>query len=169
MNTHLLNTKSIIKFILIPLLSLISSTSFADLQVRVVNENSLPYEYSPMNYDNSPMNYDNSPMNYDNSEMNYDNSPSNYDNSSSNYENTAHGGHKRIILNSRFYGYYVYSPKGIMNIFSARGERMFYSPPKTSAVFHSQSGEFVGAIARSNDTPILALTNLGYKLLITSN
>jgi len=97
---------------------------WADLRAIIINENSLPYNLSPSNYDNSPSNYDNSSSNYDNSASNYDNSPSNYDNSSSNYDNGRNGDRRVISDDNTFLGYYVFGSGGIINFYSAGGERV---------------------------------------------
>ncbi|WP_118861341.1 hypothetical protein [Haemophilus haemolyticus] len=136
----------------------------ADLRVNLINESSLPYDYSPNNYDNSPNNYDNSINNYDNSPNNYDNSPNNYENSPNNYDNSI-SGHNRLIYNSSFVGYYVRTSNGVTNFYSPKGVRMFYNPPKTVAVFDGESGEFVGVIGNINNQLSLALTQYGNKVL----
>lgn len=108
----------------------------ADLRVNLINESSLPYDYSPNNYDNSPNNYDNSIS-----------------------------GHNRLIYNSSFVGYYVRTSNGVTNFYSPKGVRMFYNPPKTVAVFDGESGEFVGVIGNINNQLSLALTQYGNKVL----
>lgn len=108
----------------------------ADLRVNLINESSLPYDYSPNNYDNSPNNYDNSIS-----------------------------GHNRLIYNSSFVGYYVRTSNGVTNFYSPKGVRMFCNPPKTVAVFDGESGEFVGVIGNINNQLSLALTQYGNKVL----
>ena len=46
-------------------LAAINASALApDLPIAVVDESTLPYDFSPSNYDNSPSNYDNSESNY---------------------------------------------------------------------------------------------------------
>ena len=140
----------------------------ADLPVALVNEASLPYEFSPLNYDNSPSNYDNSVSNYDNSPSNYDNSESNYDNSSSNYDN-GRNGKRRLVLKDgstlKYVGYYVRAKNGVTNFFSPSGKRVFYNPKKGRALFGGQNGQFFGVLARVNGEFSIALTEEGFKVL----
>ncbi len=145
-----------------------SLASAADLQVVAVNSNSLPYEFSPTNYYNSPINYDNSIINFDNSPTNFDNAETNFINSSNNYENSSNG-KNRILLNRSgtfyFAGYYVIAPNGIINFFSSRGKRMFYSPKNGKGVFGGTDGDFYGVLANFNGRLSLGLTEQGIRML----
>lgn len=150
---------------------LLSPLAMADLEVVLINKSDLPYSLSPSNYSNSSSNYDNSISNYDNSKSNYANSKTNYDNSSSNFNN-GKSGDKRLLLKkdgSYYYiGYYVWTDKGRINFFSASGDRIFYSPPKTDAIFDGEKGEFAGAMATLNDKNVLAVTEKGQITLAKS-
>lgn len=153
----------IIIFLLLPVIA------NADLVLIFVDESSLPYDLSPRNYDNSPRNYDNSVRNYDNSIRNYSNSPRNYDNSHRNYDN-GKSGKRRLLIEKNdglyFAGYYVWSDGGIQNFFSTNGERIFYSPPKTGAIFDSENGEFCGTLANLKGEDVLAITEKGQLVLL---
>jgi len=144
-------------------------SSYADLLVSVREESSLPYEFSPSNYENSPSNYANSVSNYENSPSNYANSESNYANSSSNYANGA-GGERRLILEedgqSYRVGYYVRADSGVINFFSVKGKRLFYSAAAGSGVFHGKSGFFCGVLARVGGELQLVLTEAGERVLL---
>lgn len=145
-------------------LILLPLSAKADLAIILTKEVNLPYALSPSNYDNSSSNYDNSISNYDNSESNYDNSPSNYDNSPSNYENGSTG-KKRLLYNKNgiltYVGYYAITEDGLINFYSPKGLRLFYSPPKTDAIFDGNKGKFCGAIASKDGENVLALTKKG--------
>ena len=148
-----------------------SPTFAADLPVAIINESSLPYDFSPSNYDNSPSNYDNSISNYDNASSNYDNSESNYDNSSSNYDNGRNGNRRLLYKDGsswKFAGYYVRGGSGVTNFYSPTGKRMFYNPKKGRAVFNGKDGSFCGALAKVGETFSLALTEQGVKTLLLS-
>lgn len=147
---------------------LISHAAWADLPVALVNENRLPYNFSPSNYDNSASNYDNSISNYDNSASNYDNSESNYDNSASNNDNSR-SGERRLIFQengvTNFAGYYLSAGNGTTNFFSPRGKRIFYNPKKGRGIFSGKDGMFCGVLANIGGKMSLALTEQGAKIL----
>lgn len=145
------------------------SPSWADIRAIIINENSLPYNLSPSNYDNSPSNYDNSSSNYDNSVSNYHNSPSNYDNSSSNYDNGSNGDRRIISEDNKFLGYYVFGADGIINFYSAGGERVGYIPSggHTQSIF-SESG-WCGTMGEQQGRTVLGLTQSCFYRFLLSN
>lgn len=145
------------------------SASWADIRAIVINENSLPYDLSPSNYDNSPSNYDNSSSNYDNSVSNYDNSPSNYDNSPSNYDNGINGDRRVVSEDNTFLGYYVFGSDGIINFYTAGGERIGYIPSggHTQSIF-SENG-WCGTMGEQQGRPVLGLTQSCYYRFLLSN
>ena len=143
----------------------------ADLPIAVVDDSSLPYEFSANNYDNSPSNYDNSISNYDNSPSNYDNSESNYDNSASNYDNGRSGKRRLIYIDDgtpKYAGYYVRAKNSVTNFFSPSGRRVFYNPKKGRGIYGGKDGSFCGVLARVDGKFSLALTESGLKLLLMS-
>lgn len=143
----------------------------ADLPIALVDESSLPYDFSPSNYDNSPSNYDNSISNYDNSSSNYDNSESNYDNSASNFDNSRSGERRLIYIDGstpKYAGYYVRAKSGVTNFFSPSGKRIFYNPKKGPGLYGGKDGSFCGVLARVDGKFSLALTESGLKLLLVS-
>ncbi|EKA6050248.1 hypothetical protein OLZ68_002118 [Vibrio vulnificus] len=150
---------------------ILSTSAFADLEVILANESDLPYALSPSKYSNSSSNYSNSISKYSNSGSKYSNSSSKYDNSPSKYSN-GKSGNQRLLLKkdgSYFYiGYYVWGDDGLINFFSSSGERLFYSPPETDAVFDGDKGEFAGTIATQKDSKILAVTEKGQVALVKS-
>ncbi|MBP3194775.1 MAG: hypothetical protein J6M05_03815 [Cardiobacteriaceae bacterium] len=146
-------------FLFIPILAL------CDLEIQLVDEYFLPYQYSPSNYNNSSMNYANSSINYANSSTNYANSETNYKNSSTNYQNSIRGNH-RLVYDNSFAGYYVENGSGLINFFSANGKRMFYMPKGTVAVFDSDVGKFSGVVAQGDyGRYYLFLTEYGFNVL----
>ncbi|EAQ97416.1 hypothetical protein [Congregibacter litoralis] len=161
---------AIVRTLLVSWLMMVANAN-ADLGIHFVEESSLPYELSPRNYDNSPSNYDNSVSNYDNSVSNYDNSPNNYDNSKNNYDNGKSGSQRLLVSRGEvnyFAGYYVFSDAGVLNFFSVEGERLYFSPAGSSAVFLSESGDFAGTVADMSGETVLALTDQGQLALIAS-
>lgn len=143
----------------------------ADLPIALVDESSLPYEFSPRNYDNSPSNYDNSISNYENSPSNYENSESNYDNSALNFDNGRSGDRRLIYFDDstpKYAGYYVRAKSGVTNFFSPRGKRMFYNPKKGRSIYGGENGSFCGVLARVDGKFSLALTESGLKVLLLS-
>jgi hypothetical protein len=128
----------------------------ADMQLFVINRNSLNFDLGPMNYNNSHMNYNNSHINYDNSHLNYDNSYMNL--------NNGINGNKRLISTDNFYlGYYVFGKKGVTNFFSKNGKRIAYNPGggHTSSIFFSEGG-WCGTIAQQNRRLVLGVTKQCY-------
>lgn len=145
------------------------SNANADMLISYLKESNLPYDFSPSNYDNSPSNYDNSVNNYDNSPNNYSNSESNYDNSSSNYKNGVNGDSRLILKeNGSNYraGYYVMSDNGVLNFFSTKGKRLFYTPKNGIGVYNGKEGFFCGVLATVDGDYRLVLTEKGYRTLM---
>ncbi len=166
----ILNTKKIVSTLLLMLLSLATTHQVnADIVVGFINESDLPYKMSPDKYDNSPDKYDNSVDKYGNSPDKYDNSPDKYDNSPDNYKNSANG--KRSIVleeNGSLYhkGYYVSASDGVVNYFSASGNRIFYSPSNSQNLYHGTQGFFCGLLARQSGVYKMVLTKAGERTLM---
>lgn len=141
-----------------------SSIARADLEIILAEESSLPYALSGSKYSNSSSKYSNSISKYSNSGSKYSNSSSKYDNSPSKYEN-GKSGSQRLLLkkgSKHFYvGYYVWGDEGLRNYYSSSGDRLFYSPPETDAIFDGEKGEFSGTIATLKDVNVLAVTEKG--------
>jgi hypothetical protein len=156
--------KSLKIFLFFASLTALPVQAIADLKVILANESDLPYELSPLNYSNSPSNFINSVSNYRNSQSKYSNSPSKYDNSPAKYDNSKNG-NRRLLINQGeayfFIGYYVEGDEGLINIFSPKGERLFYSPSETDAIFCGEDGEFCGAIGVLREEKVLVLTEKG--------
>ena len=151
--------KKIFYICLLPILA------FCDLQIQIVNERDLPYEFSPNKYENSEMKYENTLMKYENSEMKYENSEMKYENSSMNYKNSANG-KRRLIWENYFVGYYVMASHGVLNFFSPKGKRLFYLPKNAVAVFDSDNGKFSGVLAMGRNRQYnLYLTEYGFRHL----
>ena len=152
--------------------SLFGSPVFAaDLRISIIDESSLPYDFSPLNYNNSPDNYENAISNYDNAPSNYDNSESNYDNTASNYDNGLSGNRRLLYKDGsswKFAGYYVRGRNGTTNFYSLTGKRMFYNPKEGHAVFNGKDGSFCGVLTKVGEYFSLALTKHGVKTLILS-
>lgn len=159
------------KYIIAGMLIALSSSVLADLEVILANESGLPYALSPSKYSNSSSKYSNSISKYSNSGSKYSNSSSKYDNSPSKYSNSK-SGNQRLLLKkdeSYFYiGYYVWGDEGLINFFSSSGDRVFYSPPETDAIFEAEKGEFAGSIATLKDAKVLAVTEKGQLALVKS-
>lgn len=159
------------KYSIAGILLVLSSAAFADFEVILASESDLPYGLSPSKYSNSSSKYSNSISKYGNSGSKYSNSISKYDNAPSKYSN-GKSGDQRLLLKkdgSYFYiGYYVWGDEGLINFFSSSGERVFYSPPETDAIFDGDKGEFAGSIATQNDTKVLAVTEKGQLALVKS-
>lgn len=138
----------------------ISTSARADFLVIPVRASTLPYDLSPDNYDNSPSNYDNSSSNYDNSSSNYDNSSSNYDNSRSNYDNGPSGKRRLVSENGEYIGYYVFSKKGVLNLY-ARSKRVAYMPSggNTQSFFLSEGSGWCGTIGNMNGKTVIGMTS----------
>ncbi|MCB1341444.1 MAG: hypothetical protein KDK24_10350 [Pseudooceanicola sp.] len=148
---------------------ILGGVSMADIRVIVIDEHRLPYDLGPSKYSNSPSNYDNSPSNYENSESNYGNSPSNYANSSSNYKNSINGDRRVVSEDNTFLGYYVFGPDGIINFYSAGGNRIGYIPGggHTQSIF-SENG-WCGTMGERRRQPILGLTQSCYYRFLLDN
>tara|TARA_R110002072_G_scaffold103944_1_gene227973 strand:- start:2963 stop:3451 length:489 start_codon:yes stop_codon:yes gene_type:complete len=133
--------------------------AIADILAILINPDSLSYDLSSGNYANSPGNYANSSGNYENSEGNYANSPGNYANSAGNYANGINGENRIISEDNLFLGYYVFSDSGVMNLYSASGNRVAYMPSggHTQSLFFSQGG-WCGTIGESGGKTVLGLT-----------
>ena len=148
-----------------------SAIANADLEVILAEEFDLPYALSPSKYANSPSKYSNSLSKYSNSKTKYSNSSAKYDNSPSKSSNSPSGSQRLLLKqgNSYFYiGYYVWGDEGLLNFFSPAGDRIFYSPPETDAIFDSEEGEFAGALARIRDESVLVVTEKGQLALAKS-
>lgn len=161
-----------IKYALTWIMLFLTSSAFADLEVILASESDLPNALLPSKYSNSSSKYSNSISKYSNSGSKYSNSSSKYDNSPSKYSN-GKSGKQRLLLKkdeSFFYiGYYTWDDEGLMNSFSSSGERMFYSPPETDAIFDGDKGEFAGSIAILQEIKVLVVTEKGQLALIKSD
>jgi len=145
-------------FVFLVLLIAAPVSVFADLKVIIAKESGLPFELSPSKFSNSPSKFSNSPSKFSNSPSKFDNSPSKFDNGKS--------GNRRLLLEqggSYFYiiGYYVWGDDGLINFFSSKGKRLFYSPTETDALFGGEDGEFCGTLATLRGENILVLTEKG--------
>lgn len=140
------------------------ATVFADLKVIIAKESDLPFELSPTKFSNSPSKFSNSVSKFSNSPSKFSNSPSKFDNSPSKFDN-GKSGNRRLLLEREgdyFYiGYYVWGEDGLINFFSSNGERLFYSPSETDALFGGEDGEFCGTLALLKDEKVLVLTEKG--------
>ena len=148
-----------------------STIAQADLEVILAEESDLPYSLSPSKYSNSSSKYSNSISKYSNSGSKYSNNSSKYDNSPSKYSNSK-SGDQRLLLKkdeSYFYiGYYVWGDDGLVNYFSSDGDRLFYSPPGTDAIFDGEEGEFSGVFGSIKDKKVLIVTEKGQLTLVKS-
>jgi len=137
---------------------------FADPEVVIVKESELPFELSPSKFSNSPSKFSNSVSKFSNSPSKFSNSPSKFDNSPSKFAN-GESGDRRLLLEqggTYFYvGYYVWGDDGLINFFSPKGVRLFYSPSETDAVFGGENGEFCGTLATFKGAKVLVLTEKG--------
>jgi hypothetical protein len=141
----------------------------ADLLVGIVAEAALPHSLSPRNFDNSEKKFDNSVKKFDNSDKKFNNTSKNFENSPRKFENTARGTRSIVIEKDGqlvHVGYYATNEDGVTNFFSPEGERLFFSPPGTSALFHSTEGHFCGAIGKAEGKTRLLLTEEGKKGLL---
>ena len=148
---------------------LFSQVIRADMIVSYANESELPYNLSSSNYPNSPSKYSNSASNYSNSSLNYLNSSARYENSFLNYKNGRNGDRRLLREESGTYhyiGYYVRNDDGLINFFSSKGDRLFYSPPGTGAIFHSEKGDYCGTLATLNDKSVLVISEKGQIVLL---
>lgn len=141
---------------------------YADLRVITARESDLPFALSPRNFVNSTQNLNNQASNLTNSAQTLLNSASIVDNSPSNPAN-GRNGNRRLLWEQNgsnlYIGYYVQLASGMINFFSARGDRFFYSPPGTAAVFGSESGSFCGVVATQQGETVLVLTESGQSVL----
>ncbi|WP_206422900.1 hypothetical protein [Photobacterium sanguinicancri] len=159
------------KYVIAGVLLVLSSPVFADLEVILANESDLPYELSPSKYSNSSSKYSNSISNYSNSGSKYSNSSTKYDNSPSKYSNGKSGNQRLLLKKEGDYfhiGYYVWGEEGVINFFSSSGERVFYSPPETGAIFDGDKGEFAGSMATIKGGKVLVVTEKGQLALVKS-
>ena len=151
-------------FVLIVLLIAAPISAFANLKVIIARESDLPFELSPSKFSNSPSKFSNSISKFSNSPSKFSNSPSKFDNSPSKFDNGS-SGNRRLLLEqggSYFYiGYYVWGDEGLINFFSSKGKRLFYSPPETDALFNGEDGEFCGTLATLKNEKVLVLTEKG--------
>lgn len=157
------------KYLLIILLFIYEPTANAQMQVIVIDENSLQYDLSSSKYENSASKYDNSSSKYDNSESKYDNSPSKYDNSSSKYDNS-NGKNRLITSDGSWAGYAVYADNGLLNIFNSTGARFGYVPGggHTQSVFHSSRSQWCGTLGVMSGKPVVGLTRSCYFELLSN-
>ena len=141
----------------------------AQMQVILIDENSLPYDLSPSKYDNSDSKYDNSSSKYDNSESKYDNSSSKYDNSPSKYDNS-NGKNRLITTDGNWAGYAVYSNSGLLNIFNTSGTRLGYVPSggHTQSIFHSTRSQWCGTLGIISGKPVVGLKRNCYFELLSN-
>jgi|GEM_PF-1951290 len=137
---------------------------FADLKVQVAKESELPFKLSPQNPVNSPGDPNNSINTPGNSASNPDNSLSNPENSPSKTENGM-AGNRRLLFEKDgafyFIGYFVLNENRLINFFSPYGDRIFFAPSGSDALFGSENGEFCGALATANNKTVLMLTEKG--------
>jgi hypothetical protein len=152
------------KIILLLLILIASFSASADLEIIVAKESELPFQLSPSKFDNSQSKFDNSVSKFSNSPSKFSNSPSKFENSPSKFEN-GKTGERRLLLNQSgkhyYVGYYVWGDDGIMNFFSSKGTRLFYSPSSTGAIFDGESGDFSGSLAIIKNKDVLVITDKG--------
>jgi hypothetical protein len=159
-----LNMKKIIKFLACCCIALSSLSANADLEVISAKEAELPFALSPSKFSNSPSKFSNSISKFSNSASKFSNSPSKFDNSPSKHDNGKSGKNRLLIKKSGSYyyvGYYVWSDDGLMNFFSPKGTRLFYSPADTGAVFDGSDGKFSGTLASIKNEDVLVITESG--------
>ncbi len=137
----------------------VTTPAKANFVVVPIQASGLAYDLSPNNYDNSPSNYENSSSNYNNSASNYDKSPMNYDNSATNYDNGPSGKRRLLLENGRHIGYYNFSKKGVLNLYSQSG-RVAYMPSggKTQSFFLSEGSGWCGTIGNANGQTVIGMT-----------
>ena len=157
--------------LLLTLILFWSVVAQADLEVILAEESDLPYALSPSKYSNSSSKYSNSISKYSNSGSKYSNSGSKYDNSPSKYSNSKSGDQRLLLKKAENYfyiGYYVWGDEGLINYFSSGGDRLFYSPPETDAIFDGEDGEFSGAFGSIKKKKVLIVTEKGQLALVKS-
>ena len=141
-----------------------SQRASADFKILPSTEGILPSALSSSKYANSPSKYSNSPSKYSNSASKLANSSSRYANSPYNSANRRTG-HRRLFIGMNatagYIGYYALTDDGLMNFFSSKGARLFYSPYDTDALFENQSGKFCGTLAIVRDEGVVILTENG--------
>lgn len=140
------------------------SVADADLEVLFKDASELPYSLGPSKYSNSSSKYSNTLSKYSNSNSKYSNSSSKYDNSPSKYSNSKLGDQRLLLRKSggfTYIGYYSWGDDGLLNFFSKRGDRLFYSPPETEAIFDAEEGEFSGTLAEESNKIVLVVTEAG--------
>ena len=164
----------VMRFICILLAVLLTSTlppCWADVVVLPIEVSDLPFDLSPNKFDNSPNKFDNSLSKFDNSSSKFENSSSRFDNSPSKFENSRNGS-RRILVEedgSYFYaGYYVFNKNGLINFFSTSGERLFYNPATTQAIFNAEDGEFCGVFVKIKSKLTFSLIRRCQKILLLS-
>lgn len=136
----------------------------ADLLVVAVEQGSLPASLSLHSLKNSPHSLDNSVHSLSNSVHSLDNSPHSLDNSRHSRDNGKSGSRRLLAKQDGDYnyvGYYVAADSGVTNFYSVEGERLFYSPSGTEAVFSSEEGDFSGGLASLDGETVLALVETG--------
>lgn len=148
------------------------SAAHADLIIESLDRYSLPIQYSPSYvYNSSSYVYNSSSYVYNSPSYVY-NSPSYVYNSPS-YVYNGVSGDKRLLLNTNSglsrVGYYVITDDGLINFFSVKGKRMFYSPKDTPAIFQDSTGKFSGVIAPVDNDYKLLLNNYGVETVYKSN
>ncbi len=148
------------------------SVAHADLSIESLEQYSLPMQYSPSYMYNSPSYMYNSPSYMYNSSSYMYNSSSYMYNSPS-YMYNGNSGNKRLLLNTNSglsrVGYYVITDDGLINFFSVKGKRMFYSPKDTPAIFQDSTGKFSGIIAPVSNEYKLLLNSHGVEIMYSSN
>ena len=148
------------------------SAAHADLIIESLDRYSLPIQYSPGYVYNSPGYVYNSPGYVYNSSGYVYNSPG-YVYNSPGYVYNGVSGNKRLLLNTSSglsrVGYYVITDDGLINFFSVKGKRMFYSPKDTPAIFQDSTGKFSGVIAPADNEYKLLLNNNGVEVMYSSN
>lgn len=135
----------------------------ADILAILINPDSLPFDLSQNNFANSPGNFANSDGNFANSEGNFANSSGNFANSDGNYANGINGENRIISEDNQFLGYYVFSDSGVMNLYSANGNRIAYMPSggHTQSLFFNQGG-WCGTIGENSGKTVLGLAQNCY-------
>ena len=156
------------KYLLFFLLFIYQSIGNAQMQVIVIDENSLPYDLNSSKYENSNSKYENSNSKYENSESKYENSPSKYENSSSKYENS-NGKNRLLTSEGTWAGYAVYTDYGLLNIFNSSGVRFGYVPAggHTQSIILSSQSQCCGTLGVISGKPVVGLTRSCYFQLIS--
>lgn len=141
----------------------IATSASADIRVIVVSVDDVPYSLGPNSYMNSPSRYNNTFNRYDNSETRYSNSQTRYENSPSKYENGPSGTRRLISPSGAFFGYYVMSEDGVLNLYS-ESRRVAYMPADgdTQSVFQSNAEAWCGTLGELDGELILAMTRNCY-------